>query len=262
MHGYLDLSNFENVFVDLDGVIWLEGRPLEENVEALRSLLKKGLNVIVVTNNSTRSRRTYSFLLRKIGLDIDPVEVVTSSYSAAVYIREIEQNGVPVLPIGEAGLVEELSLQGHVILTMSEWKHAQYVAVGLDRKVSYEQVSAGIRAIRNNAKLVATNRDELLPTIEGPKLGAGGIVKMIEASSGVKAWVTTGKPSYILRDILLDLTGSLERSVFVGDKLATDARQAEIMGIPAVIVGKERYNIEPGSYTRDLFFANNLLELI
>ncbi len=260
----LELNDFKNVFVDLDGVIWLEGKPLEENVEALKSLLKKGLNVFVVTNNSTRSRRTYSFLLREIGLDVDYSNVITSSYSAAMYIRRIEQQGVPVLPIGEAGLIEELSFQGHVILTMSEWKHAQYVVVGLDRKVSYEQVSAGIRAVRNNAKLVATNRDELLPTPEGPKLGAGGIVSMIEASSGAKALATTGKPSYVLRDILLDLVGNLEKSVFVGDKLTTDARQAEIMGIPAIIVGKKKcnYDVEVDDYSRNLFFVNNLLELI
>jgi 4-nitrophenyl phosphatase len=261
VYGYVELYEFKNIFVDLDGVIWLEGKTLEENIMALKKMLKHGVNLFLVTNNSTRSRGTYSYLLHSVGLEVDPENIITSSYSAAIYIKEMNGEGAPVLPIGEAGLVEELSSQGHIVLTMTEWMHAKYVVVGLDRNLSYEQVSAGIRAVRNNAKLIATNRDELLPTLNGPKLGAGGIVSLIETSSGVKAYATTGKPSKILGDILIQHVEDLEKSVFIGDKVSTDGEQAKIMGIPAIIIGNKGLEEKKKNYNANIFFVDNLLEV-
>ncbi|MCE4614484.1 MAG: hypothetical protein F7B60_03005 [Desulfurococcales archaeon] len=131
----------------------------------------------------------------------------------------------------------------------------------MNRNVSYEQVSAGIRAVRNNARLIATNRGELLPSSTAPKLGAGGIASMIEISGGLKAWAITGKPSDILRDILIDLVGSLWNSVFIGDKLSTDGEQARIMGIPAIMMGKQSYDVTRKDNIMNVLFVNNLLEV-
>lgn len=225
--------------MDLDGVVWLEGEPIQENVSVLRNMLDKGKEVYIVTNNSTRSRRTYSYLLSRIGLDVDESHIITSSYSSALYLRKTEGRGVPVLPVGEAGLVEELVLQNHIVLTMSEWIHAKYVVVGLDRKVNYEHVSAAVRAVLRGAKLIATNTDELLPTSMGPKVGAGGVVGLIEKSTGIRVSIVTGKPSPILASIIKEKIGTkLEKSVFVGDKVSTDGEQARLLGVPALIVSR------------------------
>lgn len=225
--------------MDLDGVVWLEGEPIQENVSVLRNMLDKGKEVYIVTNNSTRSRRTYSYLLSRIGLDVDESHIITSSYSSALYLRKTEGRGVPVLPVGEAGLVEELVLQNHIVLTMSEWIHAKYVVVGLDRKVNYEHVSAAVRAVLRGAKLIATNTDELLPTSTGPKVGAGGVVGLIEKSTGIRVSIVTGKPSPILASIIKEKIGTkLEKSVFVGDKVSTDGEQARLLGVPALIVSR------------------------
>ncbi|MEB3757321.1 MAG: HAD-IIA family hydrolase [Desulfurococcales archaeon] len=235
----MSLENYDVLLVDLDGVVWLEGEPIQENVSVLRNMLDKGKEVYIVTNNSTRSRRTYSYLLSRIGLDVDESHIITSSYSSALYLRKIEGRGVPVLPVGEAGLVEELVLQNHIVLTMSEWIHAKYVVVGLDRKVNYEHVSAAVRAVLRGAKLISTNTDELLPTSTGPKVGAGGVVGLIEKSTGIRVSIVTGKPSPILASIIKEKIGTkLEKSVFVGDKVSTDGEQARLLGVPALIVSR------------------------
>ncbi len=235
----MSLENYDVLLVDLDGVVWLEGEPIQENVSVLRNMLDKGKEVYIVTNNSTRSRRTYSYLLSRIGLDVDESHIITSSYSSALYLRKTEGRGVPVLPVGEAGLVEELVLQNHIVLTMSEWIHAKYVVVGLDRKVNYEHVSAAVRAVLRGAKLIATNTDELLPTSMGPKVGAGGVVGLIEKSTGIRVSIVTGKPSPILASIIKEKIGTkLEKSVFVGDKVSTDGEQARLLGVPALIVSR------------------------
>ncbi len=235
----MSLENYDVLLVDLDGVVWLEGEPIQENVSVLRNMLNRGKEVYIVTNNSTRSRRTYSYLLSKIGLDIDESHIITSSYSSALYLRKIEGKGVPVLPVGEAGLVEELVWQNHIVLTMSEWIHAKYVVVGLDRKVNYEHVSAAVRAVLRGAKLIATNTDELLPTSMGPKVGAGGVIGLIEKSTGIRVSIVTGKPSLILASIIKEkIGGRLGKSVFVGDKVSTDGEQARLLGVPALIVSR------------------------
>ena len=259
----MNLENYDVLLVDLDGVVWLEGEPIQENVSVLRDMLNKGKEVYIVTNNSTRSRRTYRYLLSKIGLDIDESHIITSSYSSALYLRKIEGRGVPVLPVGEAGLVEELVLQDHIVLTMSEWTYAKYVVVGLDRKVNYEHISAAVKAVLKGAKLIATNTDELLPASTGPKLGAGGIVGLIEKSTGVQAHVVTGKPSPILASIIKERIGAkLGKSVFVGDKVSTDGEQARLLGVPALIVGRSHVeNKSDIDYDR-ITFVESLAETL
>jgi 4-nitrophenyl phosphatase len=259
----LSIEDYDILLVDLDGVVWLEGKPIEENISVLKMMIQKGKDVYIVTNNSTRSRRTYSYLLKRIGLDLDESHIITSSYSSALYLRKIESGSTVVLPVGEAGLIEELVLQDHIVLTMSEWMHAKYVVVGLDRKVNYEHVSAATRAVLKGAKLIATNTDELLPTPTGPKVGAGGIVGLIEKSSGTRVHAITGKPSHVLASIIKEEIGIKPgKTVFVGDKVSTDGRQAELLGVPALIVSQSKIEKRNENKYMGITFVKNLAEAL
>ncbi|MDQ7038753.1 MAG: HAD family hydrolase, partial [Aquificota bacterium] len=91
--------------MDLDGVIWVDGEPIEANLSVARRLAEEG-RLIVVTNNSTRSRRLYSSALRRLGLNIDSGRIVTSGFSAARLLRRIAGK-TRVYAVGEEGLVEE-----------------------------------------------------------------------------------------------------------------------------------------------------------
>ncbi|MEB3825416.1 MAG: HAD hydrolase-like protein, partial [Desulfurococcales archaeon] len=120
--------------------------------------------------------------------------------------------------------------------------------------------SSALKALLNGAKLVAANRDEVLPTPQGPSLGAGGIVSLLETSSGVKAVVTVGKPSRFLSEYLLSKAEG--NAAFVGDKISTDMMQARLMGLPGILVGGRVRENQGNLAGSDVHRVENLLELI
>ncbi len=207
--------------IDLDGVVWRGKEPIWDNVEALRKI--KGEKVFL-TNNSTKARWEVEERLRELGLE---GKVITSGYVASRYLRE---KGIKkVLPIGEAGLCEEL-VEAGLKLTFDPEK-AEAVVVGLDRYADYQKLSLGMRAIMNGALFVATNTDRTFPTEEGLYPGAGALVEFLKASTGREP-IVVGKPSKIM---LYEATQG-RKAIVIGDRLETDIKMALEAGMEAVLV--------------------------
>ena len=63
-------DEFDGFLVDLDGVVW-EGRELVPgSVEALRTLIESGKELVFVTNNSVKQPAAYAARLREAGVDV------------------------------------------------------------------------------------------------------------------------------------------------------------------------------------------------
>ncbi len=255
------LDDFDIILMDLDGVIWVDGEPIRENVSVARLLASEG-RLVVVTNNSTRSRRVYSRLLTGLlGVEVPPSRIVTSGYSAAkLLVRTVGR--VRVYPIGEEGLIEELTLEGHEILTMSEAGDADAVIVGLDRGLSYPKLEAALKALSSGALFVATNLDHVLPSRDGLKPGAGAIVAALERASGRKIDYNAGKPEKWIIEAAYDSAGIRGKAIVIGDRVDTDAAMAVKAGLPAVIVGTGvTKSPEAVRGLRGVFYARSLEEL-
>ncbi len=100
------------VAVDLDGVVWLGGSVLPDAPAALSDILRRGLDLRYVTNNSTAHRETVSARLAAAGLPAGADRVLTSGYVTARWLRQRLPEGAPVLVVGEPGLMRELSEAG------------------------------------------------------------------------------------------------------------------------------------------------------
>ena len=215
--------------LDLDGVIYRGSNPIDGAVDAVNRL-RDHAKVLFLTNNSTRSRAAVVARLSEAGIRCKAGDVITAGYAAAVYIRKRYGTGT-VYPIGEAGLIEELELQGHAIS-----EDAEFVVVGLDRDLSYEKLRIGLRNIVDGAKFIATNTDPVLPTEDGFVPGAGTIVSALETASGQSPLVI-GKPNQPIMDIVLSHLGlDAEECVIVGDRLDTDILGGIRCGMRTVLV--------------------------
>jgi len=232
--------------LDLDGVIYRGSNPIDGAVDAVNRL-QDHAKVLFLTNNSTRSMEAVAARLSATGIRCEEGDVITAGYAAAVYIRK-RYGASTVYPIGEAGLIEELKAQGHVIS-----EDAEFVVVGLDRDLSYEKLRIGLQNIVNGARFVATNTDPVLPTEDGFVPGAGAIVSALETASG-QSPVVIGKPEPPIMEIVLDHLGlDAEECVIVGDRLDTDILAGIRCGMRTVLVltgvetreSLERSGIEP-----------------
>lgn len=63
-----------------------------------------------------------------------------------------------------------------------------YVIVGEGRTLSFEMAEKAVRMILGGSKLIATNLDPNCPTKDGTRPGAGAVVALLEAATGVKAF--------------------------------------------------------------------------
>jgi len=240
------LEGFDLVLVDLDGVVWLGGKPIEANLSVLRGLAGEG-RVVIVTNNSTRSRRLYRLLLEgRAGLGLPEERIVTSAWAAAYLVRRLKGESL-VYVVGEEGLVAELVGAGHTPVTVSEAEMAEAVVVGLDRALSYPKLDAAFRALRRGALFVATNTDHALPTGSGMAPGAGAIVEALSTASGRKPDYVAGKPSKWMALAAMELAGVRDpgRVAVIGDRLDTDLEMARAVGATPIIVATGVYQGPP-----------------
>jgi len=229
---------FDSLIVDLDGVVWREGRIIPENAGPLAKLIRSGTPIVFLTNNSTRERRVYARLLtRALRTPITAEDVVNSGYSAARWLAK-RLGPSPVLPVGEEGLAAELALAGHEVLTPGEWQHASAVAVGLDRGLNYRKLAAAHRAISSGAVFVATNRDLTYPVGDGLEPGAGSIVALLEASTGRIPDFDAGKPGEWILGLALERLRArgATRPLVVGDRIDTDIEMAARAGLPSLLL--------------------------
>lgn len=225
------LERYTAFILDVDGVLVKGSEPIPGAREALRRLKEHG-RVVLLTNNSTRSRDQTARRLSRLGFDVSPEEVVTSSYVAARYLRE-EFGPRKVWVIGEAGLSEELAAAGHPLVPPED---AEWIVAGMDRNLTYEKLAQALTGLLSGARFLATNRDATFPTPEGLLPGAGAVVGAIEGM-GFPPEQVVGKPSAIAFRIAMEVAeAEPERALMVGDRLETDVLGAQRAGLATALV--------------------------
>ena len=211
--------------LDLDGVVWLADQPIAGAAEAVAELRRRGDAVAFVTNNSAVPRSHVEDKLARFG--IDPQDgVVTSAMAAATLVEP----GMTALVCGGPGIVEELSARGVTVVRDGD---ADVVVVGFHLDFDYERLRIASRAVRNGARLVATNDDATYPTPDGPIPGGGSIVAAVATASGVAPEVA-GKPYPAMVDLVRHRVGTT--GIGVGDRPDTDGRFARALGFRWALV--------------------------
>lgn len=223
--------HFKAFLVDVDGVLVKGGEPIPGAREALAELKRLG-TVVILTNNSTRSRARTADLLQALNFPIAPEEVVTSSYIAARWLLD-RAGPSRVWTIGEEGLSEELELAGHTLVPPQE---AEWIVVGMDRSLTYAKLADALRALLSGARLLATNRDGTFPTPQGLLPGAGAVVGAIEGM-GFFPEAVVGKPSPVAFEIALKVAGAAAgEALMIGDRWETDIQGAKRAGLATALV--------------------------
>ncbi len=219
---------------DLDGVFYKgkESRVKIGGTRAIEALRASGRKLFVLTNNSTDAAATVHSRLLEFDIPVRREEVLTSGLLTAEYLRD-RHGSVSYFLVGEEGLDSEMRRCGH---TRTYGEDADFVVIGLDRKITYDRLDHAARLARNGAPLVATHVSRLYMYRTGPAMATGPLVKAIEYASQKRATVM-GKPSRLMFDFALRRAGSTRKeSVMVGDQVDTDILGATRAGIDAVLV--------------------------
>jgi 4-nitrophenyl phosphatase len=225
-----DWSEVRFVLCDLDGVVWLSRHAIPGAPEAIAALRASGRRVMFVTNNSFSLLVDQEAALAAIGIPATG-DVATSAQAAAFLVEP----GETVLVCGGPGVYEAVSARGAT--PVPEGK-ADTVIVGFHRDFDYERMRIASEAVRDGARLLATNDDATYPTADGLIPGGGAILASVVTASGVAPTIA-GKPYEPMAALVRAQCGpdfSSRTAVMVGDRWSTDGLFAGALQCPFALV--------------------------
>lgn len=254
------------VAFDIDGVVYRGEVLLPGAAEALANVLRRGLLLRYVTNNSSQHRSAVAARLDGFGLPAELEYILTSGAATATWLQERLEPGARVLVVGGEGLVRELtetglevSHAGALLAAANGGSSAQpgsakstaamgrvveslalappaAIVVGIDPSFCYDTLALAQAAVMAGALFVATNTDATFPA-EGRLLPGGGSLVAAVATAGGRQPVIIGKPELEMAHYLVESTEVAPQAVlFVGDRLDTDILWARRAGMRSALV--------------------------
>lgn len=229
----LDLCAFNAALLDMDGTLYRGQTALAGVRELLAFFDEQQIAYACVTNNSTLTPEQYEAKLAKMGLQVSAARVITSSVATRRYLEERAPRGTRTYAIGMRGLHEALFGDGYFVL---DEQRPEYVVVGLDSEATYAKFRIATLAIRAGAAFIGTNPDLTLPTEEGLLPGAGALLALLRASTGMEPTVI-GKPGPTMLHAAVQLLGAdPARTLVIGDRLDTDIAGGRAAGLATALV--------------------------
>lgn len=237
-------NNIRALIIDMDGVLWHGDNPLPGLTEFFQTLRDRDIRFILATNNARLTPDQYVTKLAKMGVTVNPNEILTSAMATASYLAERNDPATTrIFVIGESGAKEPLLQYGFTLTDLYEVNGkdadgvgADIVVCGMDREISWDKLATATLNIRAGAQFIGTNGDTTLPTELGVTHGNGAILAALQAATGVVP-VTIGKPEPIMYQqamAVLDIDPA--ETIAIGDRLDTDILGAVRAGIRSLMV--------------------------
>lgn len=233
------IEQIKNLILDMDGVLW-HGESAMPGLAAFFDTLRQlDIGFVLATNNATKSAEQYTQKLAGMGVHIPADQILTSAETTANYLAHKYPTGTAVYVIGTESLHQTIRASGFKIIGPSqveEGKDAPLVVVGFNPSVVYRELAMGSLLVHKGAHFIGTNPDPSIPSEIGPLPGAGALLAVIQAATGVDP-IVIGKPgTAIFEDAVQRLGGSINDTAMVGDRLGTDIAGAKAAGLSTILV--------------------------
>ncbi len=231
------MKNYSHFILDLDGVIYRGEQRLPGAREFVAWADATGRTLVFLSNNSFATPEEVAAKLARVGIPQPDSRVLTAGEAAVRFIAARRPGGhVYVLAVPS---IAELAVRHGLRPVWSDAMDGsapQALLVGLDKTLTYERLTRGLRAILAGADFVAVNRDPTLPVEDGLNPGTGAIVTALEYASGRRAEII-GKPEPgIVLEALRFLGASRNDTLLVGDGLALDVAAGHAAGVDSAVV--------------------------
>ena len=236
--GELLLSKKLFIF-DMDGTIYLGGKPFPFAIDFIKKLRKAGKRVLFFTNNASHSPEFYLDKLTRLGFEPDESEILSSGNVTAAFLTR-KRAGKTVYLLGTPELWDQFSAAGVDLVSKRDGtpdgRRADIVVTSFDTTLTYEKLTAACDFIRYGAEYLCTHPDFNCPTETGFIPDSGAIAACVTASTGVSP-VYFGKPYAETVEMIEEITGETRADMCIfGDRIYTDIATGRKHGILSVLV--------------------------
>ncbi len=136
----------------------------------------------------------------------------------------------------------------------------EYVVLGYDTELTYEKLRQASIYLLNNVPLLATHKDIVCPTPQGPIPDIGSMLALIEKATGKTPLKIFGKPNKeMILHVMKRHNAAGKDTVVIGDRLYTDMELARKSGTGFVLVlsgETKRPDVENSSDWPDLIIKS------
>ncbi|MGF3496194.1 MAG: HAD-IIA family hydrolase [Methanolinea tarda] len=225
------ISELKGYLIDLDGTLYLGNLLIPGAIEYISSLRQKEKKILFLSNNSAKSRTDYVNKLKRLGIEVNQEEILTSTIASADFLMKNFPDAI-VYPVGTPEFEAELISLGINI----SYENADVVLLGFDTSLTYEKIKKAARLICYGASFIATHGDLLCPTEDGFIPDIGTLIPIFEKATN-KSPTIIGKPfSSMIESVLSRLNLMPEFIGMVGDRLYTDIAMAKTYGLTSILV--------------------------
>lgn len=220
------------LLLDIDGVLTVSWLPLPGAVAALADLRELGLPLRLLTNTTSRTRKSIAGTLAAAGFTLAAGEILTAPAATAAYLREAHP-GKRCRLLCSGDITADLA----GIPLVDEGMPADIVLVGgAGPEFTFERCNEAFNLLLGGAQLIAMHRNLQWKTAAGMALDAGAYIAGLEQAAGIEA-VVVGKPSpAFYTSALAELGTTAAQTVMIGDDLHADIGGAQAAGITALLV--------------------------
>ena len=227
-------DRFDCLLLDLDGVVYRGPHEVPGSVSVLNKRGATGQPCVYVTNNAARTPVEVAHHLSSFGLIVTPNDVVTSPQAAVALLPRFVSAGSAVLVVGGEGIEQALRDEGYrPVRTLAEGP--SIVMQGFSPQVTWADLAEAAYAIESGLAWIATNLDLTFPTDRGLAPGNGSLVAAVANAVGKQPDAVAGKPESALIEEALRRCGQ-PSGLMIGDRLDTDVRGGNALGIPTLFV--------------------------
>ncbi|MBP3315071.1 MAG: HAD-IIA family hydrolase [Clostridia bacterium] len=221
---------------DMDGTIYLGGRPFDFAKRFIKNLRASGRRVLFFTNNASHTSPFYLQKLERLGFEPSEDEIMTSGDVTLEFLKR-HRADKSVYLVGTDELVEEYAAKGIKLVNgESDPRHADIVITSFDTSLTYEKLNIACRLIRGGAEYLSTHPDFNCPTEDGFIPDSGAIAALVTASTG-KTPTYFGKPYKETVEMIGEATGfARDEMCIFGDRLYTDIALGKSFGVTSVLV--------------------------
>ena len=229
---------YMGVILDLDGVIWLSGKPAKSAASFIHALRRVNFPFCFLTNDCSVSKAERRGELASAGLAVGNDELVMVAEVTNAWLKSRDVH--TIMYLGAQSVLSEVA-KGLCL----RWDDSVNAVVVGDVFKHYDRglLDSAVKAIFNGAILVAMHRNRLWSDGQNWYIDNGFWVAGFEYVTGRQAYVT-GKPNkdaYLMALTKIGLAAQeLHRIAFVSDDILIDLQGAKKVGLCTIYMGTER----------------------
>ena len=218
------------IFCDLDGTLYIDGKPFKGISKMLCKLQTMGHEIFYTTNNTSSSSKEYRKKLSKLNFPLKAESLITPLNIAKNFFLQSKYKNTYLS--GSKSVKNEFYLDTHKINLN---KKPDSILMTFNKELHYEELLRLSQWINEGVPYFLTHIDYSCPTKHGPIPDCGAIGELLYRTTNIKYTDHFGKPGKYYSNHLKDIINK-RASIFIGDRLYTDAKIGKDIGAKTIIV--------------------------